>query len=277
MMLILKAAVVLLALYLVVIFGAQYLQRRLMYFPDATRFTPYEAGLTGVEERELLAPDGEHIIVWWSRAPAGAPTILYFHGNGGSLETRTERIKRYQERGIGMFMMTYRGYGGSSGSPSEKANVADAKRAYDALVASGVPASDIIIYGESLGTGVAVQVAAEKPSAGLILDAPYTSMAELAGMHYPVLPSRWLMTDRYETMKYIRKVTAPLLIVHGEEDEIIPVEMGRTVFAAAHAPKEIATFPGAGHSDHYKFGSYAAIFAWIARLRAGKLIAGPTQ
>ena len=276
MLLILKAVIALLVIYVFVLIGSQYLQRRLMYFPDTTRFTPEQAGLSGVTERELLAPDGEHVIAWYSPARAGAPTILYFHGNGGALETRRERIKRYQERGVGMFMMTYRGYGGSSGQPSEKSNVTDGKRAYDALVASGVPASDIIIYGESLGTGVAVQVAAEKPAAGLILDAPYTSMLELARLHYPSLP-RWLMTDRYETLSHIGKVKAPLLIIHGDADEVIPVAMGKAVFDAANAPKEIATFPAAGHSDHYKFGSYDKIFAWIARLRAGKLTSPPAE
>jgi fermentation-respiration switch protein FrsA (DUF1100 family) len=159
------------------------LQRRLMYFPDTAHVTPSEAGLSRVAEEVLETPDGARVLAWYGKAEPGQPTILYFHGNGGSLETRSERIRKYMARGLGVFMMTYRGFGGSSGAPSESANVADATLAYDRLRALGVGATDVILYGESLGTGVAVQVAAVRPAAGLVLDAPYTSMVELAALH----------------------------------------------------------------------------------------------
>ena len=247
------------------------LQRLLMYHPDTAHFTPAAAGLSGVTERILETPDGARVIAWSAPEKAGQPTILYFHGNGGSLETRKERIRKYMAQGLGVFMMTYRGFGGSTGRPSEAANVADARLAYDTLVASGVPARDIIVYGESLGTGVAVQVAASREVAGLVLDAPYTSMVDLAALHYPYIPGRWFMTDRYETRTHIKSVTAPLLILHGEADDIIPVAQGRAVFDLAHAPKVIKTFPGAGHADHHLYGSYDALYAWIALLREGRL------
>jgi uncharacterized protein len=179
-------------------------------------------------------------------------------------------------KGLGVFMMTYRGFGGSTGRPSEASNVADAKQAYDTLIASGVPARDVIVYGESLGTGVAVQVAAAREVAGVVLDAPYTSMVDLAALHYPLIPGRWFMTDRYDTAAHIKSVTAPLLILHGEEDDIVPVSQGRAVFDLANAPKVIKTFPGAGHADHYLFGSYEALYAWIALLRAGRLKTEPS-
>jgi fermentation-respiration switch protein FrsA (DUF1100 family) len=270
MSLALKIGLFLAVLFLALALGARFLERRLMYFPDTARFNPARTGLAGVEEVILGTPDGAEVIVWAGRAQPGQPTILYFHGNGGSLESRSERIRKYMARGYGVFMMSYRGFSGSSGAPSEAANVGDAKLAYDALVARGVDPAAIIVYGESLGSGVAVQVAAEKRVAGVILDAPYTSMFELAALHYPQLP-RWLMRDRYETMNTIGKVTAPLLIVHGEEDDVVPVAMGRALFEAANAPKEIATLPGAGHGDHYLFGSYDKIFAWIERLRDGRV------
>jgi len=274
MSLMIKIGVVVAALYVALALGARVLERRLMYFPDTARFNPARAGLAGVEEVVLGTPDGEQVIVWSGNAQPGQPTILYFHGNGGSLETRTERIRKYMARGLGVFMMSYRGFSGSSGAPSEAANVGDAKLAYDTLVARGVDPADIIVYGESLGSGVATQVAAEKRVAGLILDAPYTSMVDLASLHYPLLP-RWLMRDLYETTRFIGKATAPLLIVHGEEDDVVPAAMGRALFEAANSPKEIATFPGAGHDDHYLFGSYDKIYAWIDRLRRGRL--GPAS
>lgn len=247
------------------------LQRRLMYFPDKTYFTPKSAGLaSGVDERVIETPDGARVLAWYAKAKPGLPTLLYFHGNAGSLETRIERIRKYMARGLGVFMMTYRGFGGSTGHPSEAANVADAKLAYDMLVASGVDPSDIIIYGESLGTGVAVQVAAVKTVAGLVLDAPYTSMVDLAALHYPYIPGRWFMTDRYDTRTHIKDVRVPLLILHGEQDDIVPVTMGREIFDLAGPPKVIRTFQGAGHADHYLFGSYDALYKWIDELRRGQ-------
>ena len=271
MTLLIKTLLGLLAAYLLLVVAAYYVQRRLMYFPDIARVTPASIGLANVVERVLETPDGERVIAWYAPARPGQPTILYFHGNGGSLEARSERVRKYAERGRGIFMMTYRGYGGSTGVPSERANVADAKLAYDTLLKEGARGSDIIVYGESLGSGVAVQVAAAREVGGLVLDAPYTSTVDVAELVYPYLPSRWLMTDRYETLRYLREVTAPLLVVHGEKDTIIPVAMGRRVHAGASGPAEIVTFPQAGHSDHHLFGSYDAINAWIDRVRGAEI------
>lgn len=245
------------------------LQRKLMYFPDTRRVSPKAAGLADIEERVIATPDGHKVIAWYGRARAGQPTLLYFHGNGGSLELRSERIRKHHATGRGIFMMTYRGYGGSTGSPSEAANVADGRLAHAALIAEGVVPADIIIYGESLGSGVAVQVAASRAVGGLILDAPFTSTVDVAAMIYPFLPVRWLMFDRYDSIKHLPAIRVPLLVLHGERDEVIPVAMGRRIAAAAGGPSEIVTFPEAGHSDHYLYGSYEAIGAWIDKLRAG--------
>lgn len=258
-------------LYLVGLVATHFLQRRLIYAPDTERYDPKTLGLAGVDEFVFETPDGERIVAWYAKAAEGHPTLLYFHGNAGSLETRQERIRKYSQRGFGVFMMTYRSYGGSTGAPSEKANVADAKQAYEELVKLGVKPSDIIVYGESLGTGIAVQVAGAKPVAGVILDAPYTALVDVAEVHYPRLPSRSFMTDRYETLRHLPRVEAPLLIIHGKEDRVVPVAMGQAVHAAAKGTKEIAVFPGAGHSDHYNFGSYDAIYDWVARLRTGRI------
>lgn len=261
-----KLVVVVAILYAALVLGAWFLQRQLMYHPDPVRTPPDIFGLNGVDEITFKTPDGARIISWWAKARPGKPTILYFHGNAGTLATRGERVRKYQEQGFGIFMMTYRGYGGSSGQPSEWANVRDAKQAYDLLVRNGVSPKHIVLYGESLGSGVATQVAADKEVAGLILDAPYTTMVDVAELHYPYLPARWFMIDRYLTKKFIKDIRAPLLIVHGEDDSIIPVAMGRALFDMAKAPKEIATYPGAGHADHHAFGSYDKIWDWLARL-----------
>jgi hypothetical protein len=265
-MIVLKGLALLAALAVLAHFGTKAVQQRLLYFPDTRRTTPAEAELVDVAEREVEMADGTRVLTWWGAAKPGRPTLLYFHGNGGSFVTRSERIRKYMAHGYGIVMMTYRGFGGSTGVPSEKANVSDALAVYDAIRASGIPAASIVVYGESLGTGVAIQVASQREVAGVILDAPYTSIVDLATLHYPYLPARWLMTDRYETLLFAARVTAPVLIVHGEADEVIPVEMSRRVADALKGPVKLATFPGAGHSDHYLFGSYETIYMWLAAL-----------
>jgi len=238
-------------------------QRRLIYFPSTARIAPESVGLAGVVEQVLETADGNRLICWWSRAASGEPTLLYFHGNGGSLAERADRIRFFRQHGLGIFMMSYRGYGGSTGSPTEAANVADAKRAHDWLLASGIRPERLVLYGESLGSGVAVQVALDKPVAGLILDAPYTSIADLGAEVYPFLPVRLLLWDRYNTIEYIPRVRAPLLVLHGERDRTVPLAMGKRVFEAAAGPKRLATFPAAGHSDHNYYGSYEVVLAWL--------------
>ena len=244
-------------------------QRSLMYFPERERTDPKTEGLTNVEERRLQTGDGHEVMVWYGKAKPGQPTLLYFHGNAGALATRSERMAKYMQRGRGFYIMSYRGFSGSTGKPSEAANVSDAKRAYDDLVSLGLAPQDIVIYGESLGSGVAVQVAAEKACGGLVLDAPYTSIVNVAAAQYPWLPVRPMLLDRYESEAYIAAVRCPILIIHGEKDEVIPVEMGRALFSKAKEPKKIVTFPNAGHADHWLYGSYDAINSWIDALRAG--------
>jgi uncharacterized protein len=275
MQLIVKLVFSVAALYALVAVAAFLFQRRLTYFPDPQRTAPASFNLPGVEERIIATPDGERLVSWFAPAAPGRPTVLYFHGNAGNLGNRSERVRRFLARGWGVMFLSYRGYSGSTGAPSENANVADAKLAYDTLRKAGVAPADIIVYGESLGSGIAVQVAAEKEVGGLVLDAPYTSIVDVAAVSYPYLPVRPFVLDRYETMRFLPQVTAPLLVMHGEDDRVVPVEMGKAVYAAANAPKEIATFPRAGHSDHHLHGSYEELFRWVDALRAKAHRRGP--
>jgi fermentation-respiration switch protein FrsA (DUF1100 family) len=256
------------AVYGVIAVAAYLGQRKLMYFPDRQRVLPAQAGLANVEERVLKTPDGERVIAWYGKARPGQPTLLYFHGNGGSLANRAERIRRFMNEGWGVYMMTYRGYGGSTGSPTEVDNVADARLAHGALVHEGVPPSSIILYGESLGTGVATRIAVERPSAGLILETPYTSIVDIAALRYPYLPARRFLQDRYQTVKYIANVKVPVLILHGEHDQVVPVAMGREVARLANEPKRLVVFPDASHNNLYVDGNnaIAAVRQWIEEL-----------
>jgi fermentation-respiration switch protein FrsA (DUF1100 family) len=243
-------------------------QRRLMYFPDTARSLPAQAGLPNVTERVLNTTDGARIVVWYGKAKPGQPTLLYFHGNGGGLADRAERFRRFMGQGWGVYMMAYRGYAGSSGYPTEANNIADARLAYGALVQEGVPADSIILYGESLGTNLATRVAAERASIGLILEAPYTSVLDIALTDYPFLPVRLLLSDRYETDKVLPQVKVPLLIIHGKEDGIIPVSMAQKLAKLANEPKRLVIFPEGDHSDLYVDGNNAlpVVRDWIRGL-----------
>lgn len=238
-------------------------QRFLIYVPDRTRVAPIQAGLPPDTEITLQAPDGVRLVAWYQPARPGEPTLLYLHGNAGNLLSRAGRMAEYLKQDRGFYMLSYRGYGGSGGRPSERANVADAILAYEDLRRRGVAAGDIILYGESLGSGVAVQLATQRPVGGVILDAPYTSLADVGERIYPYLPVRTFIIDRYDSLSRISAINAPLLIVNGELDGLIPVDMGEALLARAQAPKRMFRVEGAGHSDHYLFGSYDMIQAWI--------------
>jgi len=269
MSILVKIALIACAAYACIALAAYFGQRSLMYFPNRTRTLPAEAGLVGVEECTLLTPDGARVLAWYGKAKPGRPTILYFHGNAGSLLERAERVRRFMGQGWGVYMMAYRGYGGSTGRPSELANVADARLAHGALVLEGAEPASIIIYGESLGTGVAARLATERPAAGVVLEAPYTSIADIGTRAYPFLPVRLFLQDRYETSTYIPQIRMPLLILHGERDRTIPVAMGHELFRLANEPKQLATFPNGGHSDIYidKNNALDVMRDWIGGLK----------
>jgi fermentation-respiration switch protein FrsA (DUF1100 family) len=250
-------------IYGLVVLAAWLGQRQLMYHPDPTRIPPAAVGLRDTLEETLVADDGTNLVAWTTPARPGMPTILYLHGNAGNLAGRAARFARYQAQGFGLCMMSWRGYSGSAGSPSEAANVADAVAAYRALVASGIAPGSIVLYGESLGSGVAVQLAARHPVGAVVLDAPYTSIVDVALLTYPYLPVRPLLVDRYESDRHIAGVRAPVLILHGERDTVIPVEMGRALFQLANEPKRLVTYPQGDHVDLDDHGAIDDVSRWL--------------
>ena len=261
-----KTIAILLAAYVLVVLAAWLGQRRLLYVPNATRTAPASLGLAGVREVELPTPDGQRLVTWRVMARPGKPTLLYFHGNAGNLASRSNRVRRYADAGLGLLMLSYRGYGGSSGRPSEADNLADARLAYDQLLAQGLLPADIVLYGESLGSGVAVQLAAEKPVGAVVLDAPYTSIVDVATRAYPFLPVRPLLADRYESNRFIGQVKAPVLVLHGGRDGVIPVEMGRALHDLANEPKHLEIFPEGRHSDLDEYGAVKVVTGWLAKV-----------
>jgi len=259
----------LVAVYAVICVAAYFGSRLFMYFPDPTRSAPAEAGLYDVEEVEITAADGVRLIAWHAPAKEDKPTILYFHGNGANAANRAPKIEAIRESGFGVLYLNNRSYGGSGGRPTEENNVADAVAAYDHLIGLGVPAGKIVAYGESLGSGQAVRLAAKRPLASVVLEAPLTSIVDVARTTYFWLPLGLLLTDKYDNERNIRSVTAPILVLHGEQDTVIPVEMGWRVYRAANEPKRIELFPQGAHSDLFDHGAWEKAQVFLSASPSG--------
>ncbi|MGB6447880.1 MAG: alpha/beta hydrolase [Xanthobacteraceae bacterium] len=238
-------------------------QRSLMYFPDTAHVTPADAGLPEANEVPLTAADGTQIHVWHVAPRDNKPVIIYFHGNGGSLPGRVDRFRRLIKDGIGLVGVEYRGYGGSGGTPTEQGLIADAQAAY-AFATARYPVSQIMVWGESLGSGVAVALAAEKPVVRVILEAPFTSTEAVGARHYWYLPVRLLMKDQFRSDERIGKVTAPLMIMHGVLDRTVPYAMGEQIFELANRPKHIVRFLDGGHEDLDSHGALDAVARFLA-------------
>ncbi|HMK69710.1 MAG TPA: alpha/beta hydrolase [Xanthobacteraceae bacterium] len=252
-----------LCLYLGLAAALYLAQRSLMYFPETIRTTPAQAGLSEAEEVTLTASDGVESVVWHVSPRDGKPVILYFHGNGGALRFRAGRFRKLIRDGIGLVALEYRGYGGLSGSPSEAGLVADAEAAY-AFAAARYPLQQLVPWGESLGSGVAVALAAIKPVGRVILEAPFTSTAALAAARYWFMPVGLLMKDQFHSDERIGKITAPVLILHGVQDGIVPYAMGERLFDLTKAPKHIVRFLDGGHEDLDANGALHAVSRFLA-------------
>jgi uncharacterized protein len=253
-------------IYLCAMSGMYVLQRHLQYFPTHAAPTPEMVGLSGVQVVALGTPDGETVALWYTQAKAGYPTILFFHGNAGEVGDRASRFAFYQQRGFGVAFLSYRGFGGSTGDISETGLMIDAQAAYDRLVAQGIPADRIVLVGESLGTGVAVQLAARHAVGAVVLDAPYAAAVDVAAGIYPWLPVRLLMKDQFRSIDHIGDITAPLLILHGTRDAVIPFVQGQKLFAAANMPKQFAELTGAGHQALFDPATWAREVAFLSRV-----------
>lgn len=259
--LILGVVVPVLLLYVVLAGLLYFNQRSLMYFPNAERAAPAADG-PAIQVVEITTRDGERLVGWWLPPQEGQPTLLFFNGNAAGLADQRGRWQRIADQGVGVLAIGYRGYDGSTGSPSEAGLHEDARAAYDWLAARTDPA-DIVIHGFSLGSGVATRLASEHPARALILEAPYTSTADVAARTYPWLPVRWLMKDQYRSADIIDQVNMPILILHGDADEVIPYDLGRTLYDRAPAPKQFIRMIGSNHNTLVRDGAYDHIWRFL--------------
>lgn len=238
-------------------------QRSFLFpIPTAVRTAPGVAGFPEAEEHELATADGEKVIVWHVPARPGRPVILYFHGNGDFLAGFFGRFRELIADGMGVVALSYRGYAGSSGHPSERGLLQDAAAAY-AFATARYGAERIVVWGFSLGTGVAVALAAEQPVGKIILEAPYTSTADVAASMFWFMPVRLVMRDPFRSDERIARVKVPLLVMHGANDRAIPIAFGERLFALAHEPKQFIRFPGGGHENLGNFGAIEAARQFI--------------
>ena len=228
-------------------------QRRLMYFPIGNAPTAAALGLSDVEPVTFDTADGLRLNGWFFPVPeAGSRgTVLVFNGNAGNRAHRVPLATALRHRGLQVLLFDYRGFGGNPGTPTERGLAIDARAARQYLVTRrDVDPTRLIYFGESLGTGVAVDLATEQPPAALILRSPFTSMADVGQYHYWWLPVRWLIRDRYDSLERIARVQTPLLIIAGERDRIVPAEYSRRLYdAATTAHKTFLSIPRADHND----------------------------
>lgn len=237
-------------IYLLVLAVMTIFQRSFLYVPDKQIAAPEQYGLSGFSEEFIKTTDNIAIQIWFKPAAANMPTIIYFHGNASHMGNRAGIYSALASKGFGVLAVSYRGYGKSEGSPTEEGLYNDARAAVGFLTEKQkIPLNNIMLYGESLGTGVATKMASEYNFAGVILQAPYTSASGRAAEIYFFLPVKLVMKDHFDSLGRIKHIKSPLLILHGEQDETIPIRHGKTLLEAANQPKEAIFFPDVGHNN----------------------------
>lgn len=254
----------------VALLGALYLMQRSLLFP-ASQFRPAPAQ-RGVSEMQVInvrTRDGLDLVAWYHPAPAGRLTVLSFHGNGAFIGVHADLARKLIDAGYGVLLASYRGYSGNPGSPSEAGLYDDGRAAMDFLVARNAP---VVLHGASLGAAVAVQLATERPVRGLIAETPFTSAADVAAAVYFWMPVRLLMRDPFESLAKYAVLQAPVLLIHGTRDEVVPAAQFDRVYAAITAPKRRVVIDGASHNDLWDHDGGRAALSFLDALTRGEAI-----
>ena len=223
--------------YLLVTLGLYIFQRNLLYHPTENNYSGDKLTVN-IEKVKITTEDDIELLAWYHKKDIkNYKTILYLHGNAGSLENRIHKVNHFNDMNINFLLLAWRGFNGNAGKPTEQGLYQDARSAVKWLMNQGVIEENIIIYGESLGTGVATEIAQNKNFAGIILESPFTSMVAAGKSKYPIFPIKLLLKDKYESDKKIKNIKSPILIMHGEVDKIVPFWMGKKMFELANEPK----------------------------------------
>ena len=223
--------------YLIITFALYFFQRNLLYYPAINNYSGEKLNVS-VEKVKIKTEDNIELLSWYHKKNSGDyKTILFLHGNAGTLENRIYKINHLKNMNVNFLIIAWRGFSGNKGKPTEKGLYEDARSALRWLKNKGVKEESIIIYGESLGTGVATEIAQNKNFAGVILETPFTSMVSAGKSKYPFFPVSFLLKDKYESDKKIKNIKSPILIMHGEVDKLVPFWMGKKLYNLANEPK----------------------------------------
>ncbi len=256
--------VVCVGIYISLVAMTYFFQRNMMYFPSGY-LSISKSNISGMNEIKITTNDNIVLTSWYLPAKNDKPTIISFHGNASTMEWQSTRLLPFANQGYGVLIASYRGYNGNDGKPSEQGLYDDARAHIKALNDLDVPNNKIILYGESLGSGVATQMAFEQGGFHtLILESPFTSTVDVAKNAYPYLPVSTLLKDRYENISKIKDVSVPLIIAHGQRDRLVPFDQGEKLFDAANNPKSFITIPEGAHANLGDFGvaeKYLSILA----------------
>ena len=252
--------------YLLIVLITFVFQRSLLYFPSKEKIDVSYYSNSGLKEVKFTTSDGL-VLKSLFKKPISQDkhTILIFHGNAGHIGHRVKKFKRFIENGYGLLLLEYRGYGDNQGKPTEKGLYEDGLAAINFLSRQNISPEKTIVYGESLGCGIATKLSKDTAFKAIILEAPYTSITDVAQHHYWYMPVKWLILDSYDIIGIIDKIKSPLLLIHGEKDNIIKIKFGKKVFDSAPKPKQALYIPNAGHNDLYEFDLYEKIFKFIEK------------
>ena len=248
-----KFVVYLLSVYAVLVFLLYVFQRELIYFPLQGAPDPEAAGVPEMSLMWLETDDGLKLKAWY-RPPLepGLPTIVYFHGNAGHIGHRAFLIKPYLDFGFGVLLATYRGYSDNPGNPTELGLYSDGRAALEFIRKREEASSPVVVFGNSIGAAVAVQMALEHSVDGLVLQSPFTSLVDIGRYHYPYLPIKWLAMDRYDSLSKAGSINVPTLVIYGGEDRIIPPDYSHRLLNAISGPGQGAYIPDKGHNELFE-------------------------
>jgi fermentation-respiration switch protein FrsA (DUF1100 family) len=263
-----RIARVLLFAYLVIILLMMFMENSLLYFPTNYPDGDWQPPGLQFEDAWFQAVDGTKLHGWFVPHDHPRAVALFAHGNGGNLSHRSDLLRELHDMGVAALAFDYRGYGRSEGSPNESGILADARAARTWLAKkAGIPESQIVLMGESLGGAVAVLLAGEAPARGLVVESSFSSAPDVASYHYPWLPVKLLMRTQLNAAEAILRYQGPVLIVHGDADTIVPIQFGRKLFEAANEPKRFVTIPGADHNDPRRPQFYRALDQFLNELK----------
>ena len=226
-----------LIVYLIVTLGLYIFQRKLLYHTNFSNHVTGDGLIHSIEKINIKTEDNIDLKGWFHLKDLKKKTILFFHGNAGTLDNRIYKLNFLGNLDINFLIIAWRGYSGSSGKPTELGLYQDAKSAVNWLNLKGIAEKNIILYGESLGTSVAIEIGQNKNFAGMILEAPFTSMVDTGKKYYPFFPVKLLLKDKYESKNKIKNIKFPILVMHGKKDKIIPFYMGEAIYNLANEPK----------------------------------------